>query len=103
MTSNERSTMPDAAERFVRRIRSGADGSLDCRAVFFAGSRIETPERNDLADTLAALANASGDVLVLDVSCRSVRGGGQRGCASWPTAGPSGRRRATVEEEKRGE
>ena len=63
--------MPDAAEQFVRRIRSGADGRLDCREVVFAGGRIEEPERNDLADTLAAFANASGGVLVLGVSCRT--------------------------------
>ena len=63
--------MLDAAERFVRRIRSGADGSLDCREVVFAGNRIERPERNDLADALAAFANTGGGVLVLGVSCRT--------------------------------
>ena len=60
--------MPDAAERLVRRIRSGADGSLDCRELVFAGNRIEEPERNDLADELAAFANASGGVLILGLS-----------------------------------
>lgn len=68
MTSNKRATMPDAAERLVRRIRSGADGSLDCRELVFAGNRIEEPERNDLADELAAFANASGGVLILGLS-----------------------------------
>ena len=63
--------MPDAAEQFVRRIRSGADGTLDCREVIFAGNRIEEPGRNDLADELAAFANANGGVLVLGVSCRT--------------------------------
>ena len=62
-----RGALPDA-ERLLQRIRSGADGSLDCREVVFAGNRIEEPGRNELADDLAAFANARGGVLVLGVS-----------------------------------
>ena len=60
--------MPDAAEMLLWRIRSEADGALECREVVFAGNRIERPGRNDLADELAAFANGSGGVVVLGVS-----------------------------------
>ena len=63
--------MLDAAGQLLRRIQSGVDGFLDCREVAFAGNRIEEPGRNDLANELAAFANASGGVLVLGVSCRT--------------------------------
>ena len=65
--------MPDAAETLLGRIQSGADGSLDCREVVFAGERIEEPGRDELADEMAAFANAKGGVLVLGVS-RGARG-----------------------------
>ena len=65
--------MPDTADALLGRIQSGADGSLDCREVVFAGNRIEEPGRDELADEMAAFANAKGGVLVLGVS-RGTRG-----------------------------
>lgn len=60
--------MPDAAERLLQRIQSGADPSLDCRDVALAGDEIREPGPDELADELAAFANAMGGVLVLGVS-----------------------------------
>ena len=60
--------MLDAAEALLGRIQSGADRFLACREVVFAGKRIEEPGRDDLADEMAAFANAKGGVLVLGAS-----------------------------------
>ena len=60
--------MPDTAAEFLRKIEVGDDGSLAFAEVVLAGSRVEGPGRDALADELAAFANSSGGVLWLGVS-----------------------------------
>lgn len=49
------------------KIRLGEDSFLELKAVRFQGKRIQGPDRKDLADELAALANSRGGVCVLGV------------------------------------
>jgi len=51
----------------VRRLRLGEDSSLELKRVLMAGPRVANPRRSDLADELAAFANARGGTLVLGV------------------------------------
>lgn len=51
----------------LRRIRLGEDSSLELKRVLLAGSRVTDPRRSELADELAAFANARGGLLVLGV------------------------------------
>lgn len=60
--------MPDATEQLLRKIRLGEDSFLELEEVVFAGGRIKGPGRDQLADELAALANAAGGVVLLGVS-----------------------------------
>lgn len=60
--------MPDSPAGLRRRILLGEDSYLELKEVVFAGERIKGPGRNQLADELAAFANADGGVLVLGVS-----------------------------------
>lgn len=63
--------MLDAPEQLLRKIRLGEDSFLECTEMVFAGSRIKGPECRDLADELAAFANAHGGVLILGVEDKS--------------------------------
>ena len=60
--------MRKSSERLLRRIRLGKDGATGCREVVFSGGKIAEPGRNELADELAAFANARGGMLVLGVA-----------------------------------
>lgn len=51
----------------LEKIRLGEDSYLELKAVRLDGSRVSAPQRHDLADELAALANSQGGVLVLGV------------------------------------
>jgi ATP-dependent DNA helicase RecG len=51
----------------IEKIRLGEDSFLELKEVRFAGSKIRGPGQNELADKLAAFANAHGDVLILGV------------------------------------
>lgn len=51
----------------VRRIRLGEDSTLEFKRVLTAGQKVKNPARNDVADELAAMANARGGLLVLGV------------------------------------
>lgn len=62
--------MIDQSE-LARRIRLGEDSTLELKRVLLAGSRIKSPERNEVADELAAMANGWGGTLVLGVEDRS--------------------------------
>ena len=62
--------MIDPSE-LARRIRLGEDSTLELKRVLLAGSRIKSPERNEVADELAAMANGWGGTLVLGVEDRS--------------------------------
>ena len=60
--------MRESSERLLRRIRLGKDGATECREVVFSGEEIAAPGRDELADELAAFANARGGMLVLGVA-----------------------------------
>ena len=59
--------MPDAAAEFLWRIWLGEECFPEFKEVFFADGGIKGPRRDQLADELAAVANASGGVVVLGV------------------------------------
>ena len=50
------------------RIRSGRDGATEFTEAVFSDGMVTEPDRNELADELAAFANARGGVLVLGVA-----------------------------------
>ena len=51
----------------VEAVRVGESTSLSCKEVRFAGSRIRSPSRNELADDFAAFANTRGGIIVFGV------------------------------------
>jgi len=59
--------MYDSPEELIRKIRLGEDTSLELKAVTFRGDRVAAPERGDLADRIACMANTADGVLVLGV------------------------------------
>ena len=62
--------MSDIAD-LVRRIRLGEDSALELKQVDVSGRRVVGPSRGDLADELAAFANATGGTVVLGVDDRT--------------------------------
>ena len=52
--------MLDAPEELLRSIRLGEGAHLELKEVVFAGERVKGPGREQLADELAAFANAHG-------------------------------------------
>ena len=65
--------MADTSAQLAGRIRLGEDSSLELKEVTVAGGRITGPRRDQLADELAAFANANGGTLVLGVEDRTRR------------------------------
>ena len=63
--------MDDADLR--RRIRLGEDSILEFKAVVVSGGSVAAPDRNAIADELAALANSRGGTLVLGVGDKTPR------------------------------
>ena len=63
--------MLDSPEALLRIIGLGENVHLELKEVVFAGERIKGPGREQLADELAAFANAQGGVLVLGVDDRT--------------------------------
>ncbi len=61
----------DTPERLLERIRLGEDSLLELKVMMFSGEKVKGPSRSDLADEVAALANAHGGVLVLGVDDRT--------------------------------
>ena len=59
--------MLDTVEELLRKIRLGEDSLLELKSVRFRGRKIEGPSRDELADELAAIANAGEGVCVLGV------------------------------------
>jgi predicted HTH transcriptional regulator len=59
--------MLDSGIRLLDKIRLGEDSLLECKTMVFAGGKIKGPRRDEVADELAAFANARGGVLVLGV------------------------------------
>ena len=60
--------MLDSPDELLRKVRLGEDSYLELKEVVFAGKRVKGPGRDQIADELAAFANADGGVLVLGVS-----------------------------------
>ena len=60
--------MPIDAPGLWQQIRLGEDSGLELKEARFQGLRVSAPRRDDLADELAAFANAAGGRLVLGVS-----------------------------------
>ena len=59
--------MFDSKEEILEKIGLGEDSLIEFKSVRFAGSKIRGPERDDLADQLAAFANRKEGVLLLGV------------------------------------
>ena len=59
--------MFDSVEELVNKIRLGEDTVLELKAVRFRGDKIDGPDRKELADKLAAMANTVGGVCVLGI------------------------------------
>lgn len=60
--------MFDSAEALLNKIRLGEDSVLELKSVDFKGEeKIRGPNRDELADKLAAMANTNGGVCVLGV------------------------------------
>jgi len=61
-------------------IRLGEDSSYEFKSLTFKGNKVESPQRDSVADELAAFANSSGGFLVLGVNdkTREVEGIEQR-------------------------
>ena len=59
--------MFDRTEDLLRKIRLGEDSVLELKAVRFRGKKIAGPERDDLANELAAMANTADGVCILGV------------------------------------
>ena len=58
-------------EELIKKIRLGEDSFLEFKTVRFRGNKIAGPSRNDLADELAAFANAEGGKLLLGIDDKS--------------------------------
>ena len=63
--------MLDSRDQLLRKLRLGEDRFLECTEMVFAGGKVKGPACSDLADELAAFANAHGGVLVLGVEDKS--------------------------------
>ena len=63
--------MFDTPEELLDAVRLGEDSSLELKEVVFSGTRVRGPRRDDLADEMAAMANADGGVIVLGIADKS--------------------------------
>ncbi len=59
--------MRESARELMEKIRLGEDSFLELKEVRISGARVTAPDRDDLADVLAAFANTRGGVCVLGV------------------------------------
>jgi predicted HTH transcriptional regulator len=59
--------MFDSPEELLQKIRLGEDTSLELKSIRLKGDRVSEPNRDELADELAAIANTHNGVLVLGV------------------------------------
>ena len=62
-------------DEIAQRLRLGEKGGWEFKAIVFAGDQPRSPRRDDLADEIAAFANADGGVLL----CGSTDAGDMRG------------------------
>ena len=59
--------MFDTPDALLEKIRLGEDQWLELKTLTFAGDKVKGPDRRDVADELAAFANAGGGVLLFGV------------------------------------
>ena len=59
--------MFDSIQELLEKIQLGEDSLLELKDVRFSGARVTAPQRESLADELAAFANGRGGVLVLGI------------------------------------
>jgi predicted HTH transcriptional regulator len=60
--------MFDSSKELLDKIRLGEDSRIEFKEMAFAGNKVRGPKADDLADELAAFANAKGGVLLLGVA-----------------------------------
>ena len=63
--------MHESPAELLRKIQRSKDGSIEFKEAVFSGGKIKEPERNELADELAAFANGRGGTLLLGVEDRT--------------------------------
>ena len=59
--------MSDSTNELLRQIKLGEDSILECKTVSIIGAKVSAPSRHDMADELAAMANAFGGTVLLGV------------------------------------
>jgi predicted HTH transcriptional regulator len=59
--------MFDNNVELLKKITLGEDSQIEYKAIYFKGDKISDPSRDDLADELAAFANANNGVIVLGI------------------------------------
>ncbi len=59
--------MFDTTDALLEKIRLGEDQWIEFKVMVFAGSKVKGPNRDDVANELAAFANASGGVFLFGV------------------------------------
>ncbi len=57
----------------LRHLRLGEDGRVEFKEARVSGTRVKAPKRDDLADELAAFANADGGFVLLGVEDRPIK------------------------------
>ena len=60
--------MSYSVEEIERQLQLGEDSQWEFKEIVFAGIVPKSPRRDDLADEIAAFANASGGVLLCSVT-----------------------------------
>jgi len=65
--------MIDSTDELLRKIRLGEDSVPELKAVRLRGKKVVGPERDDLADELAAMANTGDGVCILGVDDKTRR------------------------------
>lgn len=60
--------MTNSDDELQRQLQLGEDSNWEFKAIEFAGNQPKSPDRDDLADEIAAFANASGGKLVCGVT-----------------------------------
>jgi predicted HTH transcriptional regulator len=60
-------TMFDTTDELLKQIKLGEDSTLELKNIFYKGKEVSAPNRNSMADELAAMANSANGVFVLGV------------------------------------
>ena len=66
--------MFESSEELLQKIRLGEDTSLELKTVRFRGDRVHEPERVDMADELAAIANTHDGVPIISSESERLSG-----------------------------